>query len=149
MNYSFQLIFGLFSGFSSRFDTTYLAHVSGLPWMITKSKVIETFSNVDILNGLDGIHFIIDDQRSESNQAAYIQLQTKEDFHKIQAFNRTKIGSVNIESNFQFFPPFFASDRPFIIILGFPFSYRSEFFGIPKNGLQTKLSSKPECDTAN
>lgn len=81
------------------FDSTYLILVSGLPWQITKTKIVDIFHDVKILNGPNGIHFKIDDNRNKLNQA-YIQLESEHDYHKAQSYNNISIGSIQIESKF-------------------------------------------------
>lgn len=66
---------------------------------MTKAKVLEMFSKVQILNGSDGIHFIVNERRNKVNQA-YLQLKTERDLREAQKYNNTYIDPVYIESNF-------------------------------------------------
>lgn len=73
--------------------------MAGLPWQITKAKVLEMFPTVDILNDSDGIHFIINERRNKMNQA-YLQLKTEQDIKEALKYNNTYIDPLYIESNY-------------------------------------------------
>lgn len=56
------------------YDTKYLILMRNLPWSATKPQIAEFLGNVSILNGLDGIHFIINEMDMKKVEA-YIQLE--------------------------------------------------------------------------
>ncbi|XP_031636300.1 uncharacterized protein LOC116349147 [Contarinia nasturtii] len=59
-------------------DSTWLIHVSGFPWVATKDEILAFFNDVSVLNGVDGIHFIINETKNKSNEA-FIQLSSDKD----------------------------------------------------------------------
>lgn len=61
------------------FDSKYLIQVRGLPWSATKPKITEFFENIKILNGMDGIHFIIDEMVMKNVQV-FVQLESLRDY---------------------------------------------------------------------
>lgn len=61
----------------SIFDTAHVIHVMGIPWTVTKQKMVEFFDDINILNGVNGIHFIIDHSKKNG---AFIQVATKNDY---------------------------------------------------------------------
>ncbi|XP_055294776.1 G-rich sequence factor 1-like [Sitodiplosis mosellana] len=79
----------------SGYGTSYLIKVRGLPWTTTKKDLREFFAKVHILNGLDGIHFITDDENNFG--VAYIQLPTRQDYEVAQTYHRKKLDERYIE----------------------------------------------------
>lgn len=75
---------------SSLGDMEYVIEVQGLPWAITKRAILDHFAKIDFLNGIKGIHFIIDEYKNNKN-LAFIQLQLKEDITKACLYSNTKI----------------------------------------------------------
>lgn len=73
----------------SGYGTLYLIKVRGLPWTTTKKDLRDFFSKVNISHGLDGIHFITDDENNFG--VAYIQLPTRQDYEIAQTFHRKKL----------------------------------------------------------
>lgn len=73
----------------------YLIKVRGLPWKTTKKDLVEFFANVNIYNGLDGIHFVTDDENNFG--VAYIQLSSRKDYDLAQSFHRKKLDERYIE----------------------------------------------------
>lgn len=73
----------------------------GLPWVVTKRDILSFFSDINILNGANGIHFAIDFMKNQCNQA-YIQLQTEKDLRKALNYNCTKMGIVVIRGTCMF-----------------------------------------------
>lgn len=61
------------------YDSKFLVEVRGLPWSATKQDVSDFFKNVNILNGLNGIHFIVDEKNIRSGRA-YIQIEQLRDY---------------------------------------------------------------------
>lgn len=61
------------------YDSKYLIYVRGLPWSATKPEIADVFKGITILNGLDGIHFIIDEANLDICEA-YIQVENLRDY---------------------------------------------------------------------
>lgn len=63
------------------FDSTHLVYVKGIPWTASKQKIVQFFSSngMKVLNGTNGIHFIVLNSVSKNNQA-FIQLATAIDY---------------------------------------------------------------------
>lgn len=61
----------------SELNTAHVIHVTGIPWTATKQKMVEFFDDIKILDGVNGIHFIID---NTSKNGAFIQMATKHDY---------------------------------------------------------------------
>lgn len=79
----------------SGYGTSYLIKVRGLPWTTTKKDLRDFFAKVHILHGLDGIHFITDDENNFG--VAYIQLPTRQDYEIAQTYHRKKLDERYIE----------------------------------------------------
>lgn len=61
------------------FDSLYLIKVLNLPWSATRQQISEFFENINILNRLDGIHFILNDKVTK-NIDAFVQLESLRDY---------------------------------------------------------------------
>lgn len=61
----------------SKYDSTHLIYVKGLPWIATKQEIVGFFHDMNILNGTNGIHFFIDNYK---DNCAFIQLKERIDF---------------------------------------------------------------------
>ncbi|XP_031625949.1 uncharacterized protein LOC116342460 [Contarinia nasturtii] len=79
----------------SGYGTSYLVKIRGLPWTATKKDLRDFFAKVHIMNGLDGIHFIADDENNYG--VAYIQLPTRKDYELARKFDRKKLNERYIE----------------------------------------------------
>lgn len=65
------------------FDSTHLIYVKGIPWTASKQKIVQFFlsNGIRILNGTNGIHFILISSITTNNQA-FVQLATEIDCQK-------------------------------------------------------------------
>lgn len=79
-------------------NSMHVIQVTGLPWQITKAKILELLPTVNIMNNSDGIHFIINERRNKMNQA-YLQMKTEQDFKEALKYNNTYIDPLYIEGN--------------------------------------------------
>lgn len=79
-------------------DSTYLIRIQGLAWSVTKKEIYDFFSNVNILNGVNGIHFI-SEEGCDFGQA-YIQLDTHRDYQLAQTYHKQYMGERLIKSRF-------------------------------------------------
>lgn len=61
------------------FDAKYLVQVRNLPWTATRPHITEFFENIQIMNGMEGIHFIMSDKITE-NAEAFIQFESMRDY---------------------------------------------------------------------
>lgn len=82
-------------------EPIFVIEVRGLPWVVTKREIINFFSDVNISNGINGIHFAIDKAKNQCNQA-FIQLQSEKDVSRALTYNCTKMGIVVIRGKFCF-----------------------------------------------
>lgn len=86
-------------GFS--FDgSLYLIKMSGIPWTATKTELQVFLSEVNILNGIGGIHFIIDERKCSINQA-YIQLATRKDYSISKSYSNATMDGVYVKGMFR------------------------------------------------
>lgn len=76
----------------------YVLQSNGFPWSMSKRDILQFFVGVKILNGTNGIHFIIDNRLNKCNKL-YIQLATENDYRKAQCYNNRKLNGLNIEGN--------------------------------------------------
>lgn len=81
------------------FDSKYLIEVRGLPWSATKEDVKDFFHNVTILNGLNGIHFILEEKHLK-NGRAFVQLEQYNDLVLALKFNRKSMDDRYVEGIF-------------------------------------------------
>lgn len=77
-------------------DSLYLLKITNIPWTATKSEVQAFLSEINILNGVNGIHFIIDETKNAINQA-FIQLETRRDYSVAQNYNNEFMDGVRIK----------------------------------------------------
>lgn len=80
-------------------DSLYLIKMSGIPWTATKTELQAFLSEVNILNGISGIHFMIDEKKCSINQA-YIQLETRKDYSISKSYNNTTMDGVYVKGKF-------------------------------------------------
>lgn len=79
-------------------DTSWLIHVSGMPWMATKDEILEFFDDFKILNEVNGIHFIINETKNNQNEA-FIQLVSEKDFQMAMNYKTERMGFSSVKSN--------------------------------------------------
>lgn len=60
-----------------QFNSTHLIYVKGIPWSATKQSIVYFFDGIHILNGVNGIHFIIENTKSNN---AFVQLASANDY---------------------------------------------------------------------
>lgn len=77
-------------------DSLYLIKMSGIPWTATKTELQVFLSEVNILNGIKGIHFMIDEKKCSINQA-YIQLETRKDYSVSKSYNNATMDGVYVK----------------------------------------------------
>lgn len=75
--------------------SSYFVKMRGLPWAATKSEIQKFFSGVKIHNGLDGIHFITDDQSNVG--VAFVEFASKKLFEQALTFHKKKLDERYIE----------------------------------------------------
>lgn len=78
------------------YDSKFMIEVRGLPWSATKQDVFDFFENVQILNGVNGIHFIVEKNSIRSGRA-YIQLQNLNDMTLAMKYHKKCMGDRYIE----------------------------------------------------
>lgn len=78
------------------FQSKYLIQIRGLPWSVTKQEIMDFFAGVNILNGINGIHFIIEDKKIRKGEA-YVQLTTEDDLKLAQSYHKRFMGERYIE----------------------------------------------------
>lgn len=83
------------------YDSTYLIHASGFPWLSTKHEIVKFFNriNINILNGTNGIHFMIGKTKNSRNEAM-VQLATGNDYKLATTQKMKCMGSVPVKSKF-------------------------------------------------
>lgn len=59
-------------------DPSHVIHVENIPWTATKKEIVDLFGNIEILNGVNGIHFIVDNEKIHNN--AFIELASLKDY---------------------------------------------------------------------
>lgn len=59
-------------------DPLHLIRVVNIPWTATKSSIVDLFTDIRILNGKNGVHFIIDSESKHND--AFIQLTSNNDY---------------------------------------------------------------------
>lgn len=87
--------------------SSYLVKMRGLPWVATKSEIQQFFTDVKIHNGLDGIHFITDDQSNVG--VAFVEFASKNHFEQALLYHKKKLDERYIEV-------LKASDHDFIVL---------------------------------
>lgn len=63
---------------SPKHDPMQLVRLINIPWTATKTNIVDLFPNVNILNGKNGIHFIVD--KDSKYNDAFIQLVSIKDY---------------------------------------------------------------------
>lgn len=87
----------------SKFDSTYLIHVKGLPWTATKQDILDFFGDINILHGTNGIHFAVNNAKINS---AYIQMATEKDYCEAKKSKMEYMGYSVVRGNFMECLPF-------------------------------------------
>lgn len=77
-------------------DTLYVIKASCIPWTSKRAEVQAFFADVNILNGVNGIHFIVNVKKNSVNEA-YIQLEGRLDYSVIQSYNNKYMDGVKIK----------------------------------------------------
>lgn len=88
-------------------NSSYFVKMRGLPWAATKSEIQTFFSGVPIHNGLDGIHFITDDQNNVG--VAFVEFVSKKHFEQALTYHKRKLEERYIEV-------LRASDHDFVLL---------------------------------
>lgn len=79
-----------------------LIRASGIPWIATKQEIVDFFGDIKILNGVQGIHFIIDKIKNSRNDA-FIQLASKKHYELAMKQTTMRMGSSSVKCVFIFF----------------------------------------------
>lgn len=79
-------------------DSTYVIRAAGFPWIATKPEIVEFFSGIKILNGKNGIHFIIGKAKNIHNDA-FIQLSSDKDYQLAMTRKVKYMGTIPVRSN--------------------------------------------------
>lgn len=79
-------------------DSTYFIQAKGIPWIATKCEIIEFMDDVKVLNGANGIHFMIDETKNSHN-TAIIQLASEHDYRMALSKKGARMGYANITCN--------------------------------------------------
>lgn len=87
--------------------SSYFVKMRGLPWAATKSEIQKFFAGVQIHNGLDGIHFITDDQSNVG--VAFVEFASKKYFEQALKYHKKKLDERYIEIQK-------ANDQDFILL---------------------------------
>lgn len=72
-----------------KINAALLLKVRGLPWTTTKKELRNFFSGINILDGLNGIHFIADDPNNVG--VAYMRMASKHDYDRAKGFHRKNL----------------------------------------------------------
>ncbi|XP_055326666.1 G-rich sequence factor 1-like isoform X2 [Sitodiplosis mosellana] len=78
------------------YDSLYLVEVRGLPPSTSRQEVKDFFSGARILNGINGIHFILDEMYRKCGRAL-VQLECIKDYQSIHKYNMNRLGGRCIE----------------------------------------------------
>lgn len=79
----------------SKCDSLHVIRVENFPWTATKRMIVYFFADIKILNGENGIHFIVDPVRIRTD--AFIQLASSKDYRL--AMNRKQLQMFNFTVN--------------------------------------------------
>lgn len=71
----------------SKCDSLHVIRLENIPWTATKREIVSLFGDIEILNGTNGIHFIVGTAKPHND--AFIQLVSKQDLQL--AMNRKKL----------------------------------------------------------
>lgn len=82
----------------SQCDFGHLILVKGLPWIATRQEIIDFFGNYRILNGMNGIHFKVEYEKSN---IAFIQLAAKVDYQLVLARKVRPMGYTMVTGKIQ------------------------------------------------
>lgn len=80
------------------YDSKYLIEVRDLPWSVSRHEIKDIFKDVNILNGLRGIHFVLDDKNQTSGRAL-VQLEQLKDFQTAFKYNMHSMDDHYIKGN--------------------------------------------------
>ncbi|XP_068166393.1 G-rich sequence factor 1 [Antennarius striatus] len=74
----------------------HIVQVKGLPWSCSAEDLLQFFSRCKIRGGINGIHFILNNQGSRSGRA-FIEMKRKDDVMKALEMDRQYIGTRYVE----------------------------------------------------
>lgn len=83
-------------GQSSKSDPTHLIRVCNIPWTATKSGVADLFPQVNILDGKNGVHFVIDDDSKYND--AFIKVASIKDYNLAMNNQGIRMDYTTVES---------------------------------------------------
>ncbi|XP_055315788.1 G-rich sequence factor 1-like [Sitodiplosis mosellana] len=78
------------------YDSTYLIRASKIPWVATKEEILDFFDDINILNGINGIHFIVDKTKNSCNDAL-IQLASEKDYRLAMNLKVIRMGFSSVK----------------------------------------------------
>lgn len=78
------------------YDSKYLIEVLNLPASATRQEIRQFFSGISILNGIYGIHFVLEEKYRKSGRA-FVQLENLKEYQTIHKFNMKRLDNRYIE----------------------------------------------------
>lgn len=78
------------------FDSIYLIEIRNLPAAATRREISEFFNDINILNGIYGIHFVLDEKYRKYGRA-FVQLENLKEYRSIHKFNMKRLDNRYIE----------------------------------------------------
>lgn len=80
------------------YDSVYLVELQNLPRSATRKEIKDFFPGISILNGLYGIHFILDEKYRKYGRA-FVQLEHLREYQSIKKFNQNHLDGRCIDGN--------------------------------------------------
>lgn len=80
------------------YDSKYLIELQKVPSTATRQEIRDFLNNMEILNGLNGIHFLVESNNQKDGQV-FVQLENLKDFQTALKLNNKCLDGVSIEGN--------------------------------------------------
>lgn len=80
------------------YDSKYLIEIRKLPSTATRKEIRDFLNNMEILNGLNGIHFLVESNDQKDGQV-FVQLENLRDFQTALKLHNKCFDDVSVEGN--------------------------------------------------
>lgn len=81
------------------YDSVFLVELQNLPRSATRKEIKDFFPGISILNGLHGIHFILDEKYRKYGRA-FVQLEHLREYQSIKKFHLNRLDGRCIDGKY-------------------------------------------------
>lgn len=81
---------------SSKCNPMHIVRLINIPWTATKSNIVDLFPGINIMNGKNGVHFIVD--KDSKRNDAFVQLVSIKDYQLAMNHQGIHMGYSTVKS---------------------------------------------------